>query len=293
MLPTFLIIGAGRSGTTSLHAYLDQHPDIFMSPIKEPNYFSLTGSVAGPYARALRRRSASTLAEYEALFSGAGRASARGEASPSYLRSPVAAERIREAIPGARLVAILRHPVERAYASYLAARRDGFEPAPTFEAAIASCLSGEREAWDFLRYTQSGYYHQHLSRYLARFPREQIRVDLHEDLHRDAGALIRQMLEFIGVDPTFPIDTSERFGRTGTIANPALRFVWRHTLPLRNAVEPIVPKPLRERAKAIATRKMVTPPMGAEARATLLRIYRDDTLRLQDLLQRDLSTWLR
>src|SRR5262245_28683977 len=109
-LPTFLIIGAGRSGTTSLYHYLRQHPEVFMSPVKEPIYFALGPNLVftGPAADWVLDQAAKTREEYEALFAGVTNEKAIGEASPRYLASPDAAGRIRETIPEARLVAILR-----------------------------------------------------------------------------------------------------------------------------------------------------------------------------------------
>lgn len=138
-LPTFLIIGSGRSGTTSLHAYLRQHPEVFMSEVKEPSFFSfMDGGIPsrGPGSEWLRRTAVTTREAYEALFAASAGARAIGEASPAYLIDPAVPARIHALIPHVRLVAILRHPAERAHAAYLGRRRDGLDPAPTFEAAL-------------------------------------------------------------------------------------------------------------------------------------------------------------
>jgi hypothetical protein len=112
VLPNFLIVGAGRSGTTSLYEYLRQHPQVFMSRVKEPNYFAFEGEIPhGPGAAWLRATSVRTREAYEALFAEAGSARAIGEASARYLRSEGAPERIHALLPDARLVGILRNPV--------------------------------------------------------------------------------------------------------------------------------------------------------------------------------------
>lgn len=294
-LPTFLIIGAGRSGTTSLYNYLQQHPDVFMSAVKEPNYFALTVplQLVGPGAPWVRDTSTTSREAYEALFAAVTTEKAIGEASPRYLGSPEAARCIRQTIPDARLVAILRHPVERAYAAYLGSRRDGFDPAPTFEAALDASERGERESWAFMDYTKTGYYHRNLTRYYRLFPREQLRVYLFDDLQLDSGALLRDLFGFLGVDPAFRPDMSQRLGRTGTIRNPLLGMFWQHSLRLRRALRPFVPQQLRDRAYARIVRDLEKPPLKPDTRSRMQQRYRDDMLHLQDLIGRDLSHWLR
>jgi hypothetical protein len=293
-LPTFLIIGAPRSGTTSLHHYLQQHPEVFMSAVKEPNYFAFTEprEVIGPGAAWVRATSVFGRQAYEALFAPATTERAIGEASPRYLSSPQAAERIRQTIPEARLVAILRHPVERAYASYLGHRRDGFDPAPTFEAALRASERGDRESWLSMDYPKTGHFHRDLTHYYRLFPAEQIRVYLFDDLELDPGALLRDLFGFLGVNPTFEPDTSRRLGGTGNIRNPLLRVVMRNSLRLRAALGPFVPRHLRERAYARMIRDLEKPPLKPETRSHLQRLYRDDILHLQDLIGRDLRHWL-
>jgi hypothetical protein len=292
-LPTFLIIGCGRSGTTSLYRYLRQHPQIFMCPVKEPSYFSWTDEMARtgegvPWYDT----SVKTLAAYEALFSGVTSETAIGEASPRYFFSPQAPERIHRLIPDARLVAILRHPAERAHAVYVGSRRDGYETAPTFEEAIRQCEEGKREKWPFRHYLRQCEYHRHIARYLGIFPRAQLRLYLFEDLAADAAALLRDLLAFLGVDSTFRFDLSRRYAPSGQIGNPFLGVLWRHSLALRLAVRPYLPEGLRDLATRTLLRSVVKPEMKPETRARLLRHYRDDTLRLQDLMGRDLSHWL-
>ena len=116
-LPNFIIIGAAKAGTTALYWYLAEHPDVFMSPVKETFYFAYGVDAAGKLLYgdpAVHRFPVKTLSAYEALFARANGALAIGEASPIYLECPQAAERIRAVIPDARLICSLRHPVDRA-----------------------------------------------------------------------------------------------------------------------------------------------------------------------------------
>src|SRR5436309_11753413 len=122
-LPNFLIIGAAKAGTTSLYHYLRQHPDIYMSPVKEPAYYA-SASVA---ARSGRSRGIRTRAAYERLFAAAGAERARGEASPQYLNDDAAPDRIAADLRDVRLIVSLRNPVDRAYSSYLGRVAGGTE----------------------------------------------------------------------------------------------------------------------------------------------------------------------
>ena len=180
MLPNFLVIGAAKSGTTSLYHHLASHPAVFMSPVKETNFFALEGRDIPPGQLSNPERGSSglvhTLGEYETLFEGVEGESAIGEASPWYLHSEQAPARIHHHIPACRLIAILRHPADRAYSAYLANRRDGIEPLNSFEGALEEQAERQRR-WNWgLEFLHGGYYHRHLSRYHELFPAEQIRV---------------------------------------------------------------------------------------------------------------------
>ena len=131
-MPNFLVIGAAKSGTTALYHTLKQHPQIFMSPVKEPHFFAFEGErpvYCGPGDRELfNPRVVFRLEDYVRLFDGLRAQTAVGEASVQYLmRSDAAAARIRQHIPRAKLIAILRQPADRAYSHYIMLRSQGLE----------------------------------------------------------------------------------------------------------------------------------------------------------------------
>ena len=294
--PNFVVIGAAKSGTTALYHLLRQHPQVFMSPVKEPGYFAFDEtrpSFAGSQQESLvNARFVWRRENYMALFREAGQALAVGEATPFYLISPLAASSLARHAGHARLVAILRHPVERAYSHYLMLVRDGHEGF-SFEEALAAEPSRTAANWYWGRYLEHGFYHRHLSRYLEHFPRERLRVFLYEDLQRDPRGLMRELFGFLGVDRDVPIDTSARYNVSGVLANPLWRLLWSRTNLLRGLVRPLLSRRLRRRvAGFFETRPMIRPPLLEATRATLVADYRDDTLRLQDLIGRDLSSWL-
>ncbi len=298
-LPNFLVIGTGKAGTTSLYDYLGQHPDICLSAIKETNYLDFEAAEQVPIPRDVRDRRnffpVRSLAEYEALFSSCGHKPAIGEISPRYIYSPRAAQRIRSLIPAARMIAILRDPVERAWSSYLMYARDGYERR-SFEQALADEEAGRNRQlpsgqW---RYIETGFYFRHLSRYLELFDRSQIAIYLFEDLQADAPGLLRQIFGFLGVDESFVCDASIQRNRSGVPRNAILNWMTRKRR-WTTAVKNSLPGGLRRRADRIVAaterRNLVRTALPEATRERLVQVYRADIERLEELLQRDLSLW--
>ena len=294
--PDFLIIGAAKSGTTALYRYLQQHPQIFLSPVKEPHYFAFAGEkpdYRGPGVT-VNKTSVTDLGAYQRLFDDVRDETAVGEASALYLYVPAAAARIKEYAPAMRLIVILRHPAERAFSSYLHLMRDGREPLMDFAAALQAEPQRIRANWGFLwRYRDLGFYAQQLRRYYALFPREQVRVYLYDDFRADALAVLRDMCRFIGVDDAFTPDMSLRHNVSGI---PRQR--WLHSLlhgahPAKALLKPFLPVAWRDRARRQMTqRNLARPTLPPDLRRALTNDFRTEILDLQDLLQRDLSAWL-
>ncbi|HET6467115.1 MAG TPA: sulfotransferase [Geminicoccaceae bacterium] len=298
-LPTFIIIGAGRSGTTSLHHYLNQHPEVFMSPIKETCFFAWEAerdAIAALPARAVERLyPVRSLAAYAALFAAAGDALAVGEATPRYLFAPGVPEAIRARLPDARLILVLREPTERAFAAWLGHHRAGTERrnfAQVVEEELGRAdepvLPGEK---GFLR---AGLYHRHLARFRRVFPPEQLHVRLYEDLERRPEDLLREVLRFIGVDPDVRIDMSVRHNPTGL---PQSRVVERLTgknaltLMLKRSLPAFVRDVAYRLAMDLRRRNLARPTMPPELRERLRLFYRTDVEALEQDLGRDLSAW--
>lgn len=183
MLPTFIVIGAMKAGTTALYGYLAEHPDVFMATPKELDFFVDSGTWR------------LGMEWYEQKFADAGSARARGEASPNYSKVhliPKPAERIAAAIPQARLIYVVRHPIERMRSMYLHQVADGRE-----RRSIDEALATNR---DYLRTSSYGF---QVAAYLRWFPRDQLLLLKSEDLRADRQAALHRVFDFIGVDPSF------------------------------------------------------------------------------------------
>jgi hypothetical protein len=289
-LPNFLVIGAAKSGTTSLFRYLDQHPDIFMTPLKETLFFApdcRKGADDGA------QQGVSTLEAYEALFEGAEHCKAIGEASPQYLYSSVAAGLVKDLIPTAKLVAVLRHPAERAYSAFLHLVRDGVEPITDFRQALAAESARRDEGRDPLwLYTDVSHYYGQLCRFLDQFPPDQLQVHLYEDFEEDPGRVVQQVFAFVGVDQTFVPNTALRFNPGGL---PRSRLVHRAIgtdSRTRRALLGHLPK--RFGLSVVVNginRNLVKPQIPDDVRLELVHSFAREVDKLEELLHRDLSRW--
>ena len=194
MLPTFVIIGAMKCGTTSLHHYLAEHPEVCMPSIKETNFFVEQLN----YGRGL--------AWYQSLFSR--EAKACGEASPAYSSTRIYAgipERMHALLPQARLIYMVRDPIDRMVSQYKHAFACGLE-----HRTLNATLEAELDERGQRRYLKTSQYYQNLLPYLDRYPLERILVLPAEDLHQERQTTLRRVFEFIGVDPDFESPAFER-----------------------------------------------------------------------------------
>lgn len=303
-MPNFLIVGAQKAGTTALYQYLGQHPDVYMSPIKEPHFFAFESrdlDFRGPRDReTLGHMVVKDERAYRELFADAGE-KARGEASAMYLYMEEAVGGIGRHAPDAKLVAVLRSPADRAYSSFLHMVRDGREPISDFGEALAAEEERIAGNWSPIwHYRRMGFYHEQISRYREAFGPERLRVYLYEDLERNPEGVLRDIHEFIGVDSSFVPDVSSRYNASGVPKSKRLHALHRFLLrpnPVKAAFKPFFPKKLRRRMvegslNTLRNRNLVKPPFPEEVRRSLIKGYTEDVARLETLIRRDLSGWL-
>jgi hypothetical protein len=291
-LPDFLVIGAARAGTTSLHNYLRQHPELFVCSRKELNFFSADD----PWPSRRKSLPVRTLAEYAGHFQDAASHQIVGEVSPRYLVSEAAPDRIRAVLPRAKLIATLREPVARAVSHYAMDRRDGLETR-TFEEAIRADLEAFVRSGCCGILLRGGLYASQLERYFARFDRSRIQIHLFEDLEADSAALLRRVFGFLEVDDRFvPPDAGVRYNAAGVptrrLADALLRKR-RITSAIRRRLPRALRRPALRWIEQHRASALESNPISPEIEAELSAFYQEGTLRLQDLIGRDLSQWLR
>lgn len=296
-MPNFLIIGAAKSGTTSLYYILKQHPEVFMSPVKEPHFFSHEGerpNFRGPGDDlGMNRNAITSIKGYRALFRGVTNEKAVGEASTTYLSNPNAAGRIKKQIPDARLIAMLRNPVDRAYSAFMHLSRDGREPHADFARALDEEERRIRDNYAPLwRYTKIGMYAEQVERYLKNFDRSRIKIYLYDDYKADAAAVVRDMFQFLCVDETGPVNLRLQHNVSGIPKNRLLNSLLSRPTRLRSALRPVLPQYVRRAALEVRNRNLVKRPLPPELREHLKGVFREDILKLQDLIDRDLSQWI-
>jgi sulfotransferase family protein len=272
-LPNFLIIGAMKSGTTSLYFYLKQHPQAYMSSLKEPNFFALEGSNLNfdgaegkeRIQRWLKRDFLTDIEEYRALFRGAAGETAIGEPSPIYLYSPEASRRIRHYVPEAKLIAVLRSPVERAYSAFLYMTRGGREPLKAFPEALQAEESSMRDNWEWIwHYRHVGLYYTQLKRYYDVFDADQslpLRGLESPPPSCPAGHL-RVSRGGRGVP-----DTSLRHNVSGTPKSGFLPGLIFRRNPLKTALKLLLPQGLREHISVSLRRQYLVeePPLAPKS----------------------------
>ena len=296
-LPDFLVIGAARAGTTALYSYLSQHPQVFMPKTKEPNFFAFEGETLaceGPGADFINN-SVTRIADYHALFAAAPPGTIRGEASPLYLYAPEAPARIRKRLPQARMIAILRNPVEQAFSHFLYATKERIEPEPDFTAALV--LEEERLAagWQPLfGYSRFPRYAEQLGRFFALFPREQFLIRSYEEFQADPATVLSDIFTFIGADPGFAPDMSRKPNAGGVPKNTLFQDFLMKPNPVTKAIGYVVPKErrlrIRDRLAQLNLKRDDT--MPDKARAILQQRLEGDIRQLETLLGRAFSAWL-
>jgi hypothetical protein len=292
-MPNFLIIGAAKAGTTALHAYLQQHPQIYMTPDKETNFFAFEGETLnfqGPGDDAIAKFSITDLTTYQKEFQGVKGEQAIGEACPLYLYSAKAAQRIYDYLPQVRLIAILRNPIDRAYANFLHLVRDDREPEKDFALALQAEKMRIENHWEwFWHYIQLGYYGVQLQRYYSLFDPSQIKVYLYEDLRDNSLDLVQDIFRFLQVEENFVPDMTIRPNKSGMPKNPLLHQLLTKPNPIKTLLKPLFPATLRQK---IQHQNLTTPTITPAVREQLREIYREDILATSDLIGRDLSSWL-
>lgn len=306
-LPDFLIAGTAKSATTSLYRYLNQHPQINMSSMKESWFFSFVDNPP-KFDSPGKLNVVSDLASYVRLFADAGPGQCLGDASPSYLYTHRESIRnIKAVYPAAaldelRIIIVLRNPIHRAFSQYWGFKRRNHEPL-SFDEAIDDETTAERmrSNWNiFYDYVGFGRYYAQVSAFIDAFGRDRVLILLYEDIQREPIASCQRIFEFMDVDAGFVPDVTMRYNNVS--GAPRLKWI----VPMVRSQNP-----LKRRIAAPVKRALGLLPQGAkplffagldrflfkrtemsgESRRKLARAYADDIQQLERLIGRDLAHW--
>lgn len=282
LLPDFIIIGAAKCGTTSLHNYLNQHPQIYICPQKETFFF-----INEPKRSYHKNYGAITeFSKYTDLFKDAPENSVIGEISTNYYAYPESAQLIYDTLPQVKIIAILRDPADRAFSNYQMFASAGHETED-----FANMIYEDN------KYIKRGFYYSQLIPFFNCFELNKIKILLFDDFSNDPVSFLQDLFQFIGVDDQFIPDMSKKSRQGGLPKNKIINHLLIKQNPLRNSVASILrllmPLNLRQKIRSSLIKgNRYKGKLEPELRRELINIYRSDILKLQDLIQRDLSGWL-
>ncbi|SFG22561.1 Sulfotransferase domain-containing protein [Desulfotomaculum arcticum] len=280
IMPNLFIVGAAKAGTTSLYKYLSQHPGVYMSRIKEPNFFSQARS---------RRQVVWDESRYYALFKGARDYSIVGEASPSYLWDKNSPHRIKEANPKARIIILLREPIERAFSHYLMDVRAGIQR-KSFADALAEDYALRSKEWGVSHlYVELGLYYEQIARYLDVFSSSQILILYFEELKNDTKKVLKKVFTFLDVS-LLPLEDIDFQTKHNTFSLPRGKIIG-GLLSISSLVNPamkLLPQWSKNIINTIIYREASKPELEKSAKEFLYNIYVKEITNLRAILNNPL-----
>ncbi len=286
MLPNFLIVGAPKAGTTSLHQYLSQHPEIFMSNPKELNFFSNQEIKEQElYYDNFRINS---LERYKDIFAGSIGEKAIGEASVSYLFYPKTPKKIKEIIPDAKIIILLREPISRAYSHYLMDYRLGYVNL-SFDDVVFKRKKDKNIDLFYQQYIFLGLYYEQVKRYIDIFGKDSVRIYFQDDFKNDPAHILLDVYNFLGVDSGFCHEIEKEHNVFSMPKNKIIYLLYRSSL--RSLIASLLPSNIKEKIIEITFEKKQKPKMSKQTKKYLYDIYRDDIVNLEKLIGVDLNSW--
>lgn len=298
MLPNLLIIGAAKAGTTTIYEQLKHHPEIFMSPVKEPNYFVIKRKgfsfKANTVARSYQNSFTYNLNDYTKLFKNSREKKIIGEASPIYLYDKEAPSEIKEVIPSVKLIVILRNPVERAFSNFAMHHvGGGLETTQNFIEALALEEERKKENWWWgFYYKEAGLYAQQLKRYFSTFDKHQILVLFFEDLKNNPEIFFENIYKFLGINKYSFENIYKKYKVTRI---PRFKFLENllNNSRINSFVEIIINKKYKQNLGNIIRKfNNYNPKINKQEYNYLVNYYIKDIKELEKILDVDLSHWL-
>ena len=301
-LPGFLVVGAAKSGTTSLYHYLKQHPEVSLNEGQKESWFFTNlihdGILNGPgdVDMSLLPK---TLEEYSKLFENAEH-DIIGEVSPDYLfYHHMTIPKIREMLGDVKIIIILRNPVERAFSSYMHLVRDGRETLEFKEGLEAEEQRIRDKYWFIWYYKSAGLYYQQVNDYINNF--KDVKVCLYDDLNADAPYLMRQIYAFLGANAEFKPNTTRKHNPSGEPRSKLLNRYLKRPNRLKDSVKPVlktlhlypVVQSFMNNIKGIHDKSLKAVCMNEIIRSELIEYYKTDIMNLEAVIDRDLSHWLK
>ncbi|CAN5745462.1 sulfotransferase [soil metagenome] len=300
IIPNFLVGGPPKCASTSLNFYLKQHPEIFMSPVKQTRFFSVYYDKGPQYY-------------IDTYFSEVTNEKMVGEATPTYFLLPFVPARIKAFNPGMKIIFCLRNPVERTFSGWSMRANNGTEHLSFIESLkenvkqretvkfecdkdaaewAADMLRGDRQdETGFRTYLDGSLYATNLRHYLKYFPASQIKVVFMDNLQKDLHGTLKEIFTFLGVDPSFQIQNTEPKNTYKKSKFKFLEPILGKNKPLSKMLSGLMPKSLKKKVMDTmyveGSKKKLTP----EDRKFAYGILKDEIADLEKMLNVDLSYW--
>lgn len=299
--PDFMIVGAPKAGTTSLHHYLDKHPNIFFPEgKKEPLFFcGYPPEFKGPGAEALNRNIVTTPELYRALYASSSPSDVTGEASTDYLLCEEAPVRIRAWNPDVRIIIMLRNPIDRAYSEHMHLVRDCLETEKFLRALELEPERREKGYIPLFWHKERGQYCAAVQRYLQCFGESRVKIIFYDDFSEAPADVASEVFEFLGLEPV-KIDASQKHNVSGVPRWPLIQklYIWFRLSDNQGWVKKLARLltcgRLRQAIRSLYLKRNLRESQGitVEEREFLRSCFAEDINNLSRLLDKDLSHWL-
>jgi hypothetical protein len=292
--PDFLVIGAAKAGTTALYKAICRHPRVYKPMVKEPGYLNfpdIQPRFKGPGGERANRHTISTRNQYLDLYKHCPSEQLTGDFSIGYLDNWQAPASAKKWLPNAQVIALLRHPVERAYSQYLHLRQESAESNTSFEQAWGESDWRQAENWrPAYWYQHRGFYARHLYNWLRFFPRNQLLILFYEDWLQNPQGVLSQIWHHLGVQDIADLKITRE-----NVSSRQPRWTWlnHHENPVRHLAQRTLPLWARDAiTTAVGTVNLQPgPTLDPSLRARLANTYHDDISQLEALTGRDLTAW--
>ncbi len=298
--PNLFIVGAPKAATTSIANLLSTHPDIFLSKKKEPNYFIFENDQCAPGFHYRGVAAISDEKEYLKMFEGKETFKYRCDASTSYLQYTNAAENIKRKVPDAKIIIILRNPIERAFSHYHYHRMINAEPIETFEKALAAEEKRKKNNfWKHYLYVDTGMYFEQVSKYIDLFGKESVLVLFYEELFDRPSFFYSRIFNFLNIKPVESMNYK-------TISNRGMKVVsdsyvlnafkyLENRIFFKKTLKKLLPLKIAklQDLKSRIYNRFFGAEMSVITRKKLIQEFKSDIERLEALLKVDLSHWLK
>jgi len=286
--PNLFIVGAPKAGTTSLYTYLEAHPAVYMSPIKETNYF--TYQAIQDQELYYKAEHISTLAQYQEQFKGHTTEKVIGEASVSYLFYPETAKKLQIFNPSAKIIMVLRQSIDRGFSHYLMDNRLGFVKDLTFEDIIFQRTKHPQLHLYYQQFVELGLYYQQVKRYYDQFDAAQIKVILFEDLKTDVADVIQSIYQFLKIEDTFQTDLSKAHNTFLAPRHAVVEDLYKQKW-IRNTITTLLPPSVVETVKSRLFDTTTKPSLPYQSLSYLNQLYQEDWKKLSKLIDKNLNYW--